>query len=119
MLDQQRTMSLGTASLGSLQGQGLITVLRDADGTFVEANGTFRVDGADDNASLESLRQARQGRTPVEYVGPRIDPAEGGDEHTESQMLVRITGIDTYTYENPDREDAATTRTIVNFLEEP
>ena len=96
------------ATLDGIRGTGIVTILRDADGEVVEANGTFRP--ADTGGTLDELRGAvAQGRL-VLYRGTIIDPAAGDGPHGDVRVEVAVTGVARY------RDIEGGERIYVNFV---
>ncbi len=101
------TPELRAATLGDIEGQGLLMALRDADGGLVEANGSWRPD--DPEMSLDQVRDTFPEGSTTPFGGVRI---EGRDEATaeEVELQVVVRSVAEYTY------DDGTRHAVVNFV---
>lgn len=101
------TPELRPATLGDVQGQGLLMVLRDADGDVVEADGSWRPD--DPEMSVDDVRDAFPEGSAKTFEGARI---EGRDEATaeDVELEVVVRRVAEYAY------DDGTRHAVVNFV---
>lgn len=88
---------LRPGTLGDLAGHGLLMVVRDAKGAFVDADGTWRPD--DTEMSLDAALDAFPEGSTTTFVGVRI---EGRDEATaeDVQLDVVVRRVAEYAYDD-------------------
>lgn len=103
---QQGERPLRPGRLGDREGEGLLIVVRDADGAVVSINGTWRP--SDPSLRLDALRAAFPSDQVTRFSGTRIETGNG-DDAEEVSLDVVVTRHGEY-----ERQDGGTLR-IVNF----
>lgn len=85
--EREDAPELGPARLGDLHGIGILTVVRDANGSLVDANGTWREEVP--TLSFEELQARLPGGSAMTYEGPMIGRTEGAQsEQVRLQVVV-------------------------------
>jgi|GEM_PF-3799389 len=105
--------STGPATLGGLDGEGILSVVFDAEGEAVASQGTWFPRGSE--VDLTHLDDAmRDGRT-VRYEGPAEKAETAGHDESSTREVSRevmVTGIRTY------EEEGGGLRVLVSFVPE-
>jgi hypothetical protein len=105
--DRDEAPSLGPAVLGRLEGRGLITVVHDADGNLVDADGSWRP--GDETATMAELEATFPAGSITTYAGTMIESRGDGPSRDVSMQVV-ITRLGEY------EDDAGRPVRIVNFI---
>jgi hypothetical protein len=105
--EREEVPDLGPARLGDLEGVGLLTVVRDAAGGLIDANGSWREH--EPTMTLEELKARLPAGSATTYEGPMVQQQfEGASDH------VRVTAVVTRHGEYEDYE--GTVIRLVNFV---
>lgn len=97
------------ATLGGVEGVGIIDVVRGNHDEVVEVVGTWRLtDTADSDVS--ALQRAHESGEEVVYKGRLDDRKHAEQDHVE--VRVRIVGVETYHYDEAEFEGDERDRTL-------
>jgi hypothetical protein len=105
--DESAGRALRPATLGEVTGEGIVTVIRGAEGGLVEANGTFQPEGHLTKDDLEGIFRIG---SSTRYQGVLIDVQPRGETVHEVEIEVTISSIEDY----QDLEGAR--QLLVNFI---
>lgn len=99
--------TLRPATLGDVAGEGLVTVVRGAEGGLVEANGTFRPEG---HLIKDDLKGIFKIGSSTRFKGVLIDVQPRGETVHEVEIEVTISSIEEYQNLEGERQ------LLVNFV---
>ncbi len=88
---QSQGASLRPARLAGIAGHGTLQVLRDASGSRVSIEGSWRPD--DPDASIGALLRAAADGELVRFEGPLDDAAQSDGEQVEVEVAIRSHGL--------------------------